>query len=143
MLCLTLGFFFCLSPTPSVFLLRFNRASIFNFEDTTPPFFSQTDPIMGRSSDTTSTGKSWNTDESVDIIWDGLNEEERESAMSWMTTSKSWVLWKQHDSLSTTKKSENTVEEKLQSTVNMGEKHRTKVGREEVFGTKIGGSLDK
>ena len=49
------------------------------------------------------------------IIWDGLNEEERECVMSWMTTSKSWVLRKQQDSLSTTKKSENTVEEKLQS----------------------------
>ena len=110
---------------------------------TAPPFFSKAGPLAERSSDATATGKSRNTDKPVVIIWDGLNEEERESAMSWMTTSKSWVLWKQHDSLSTTKKSENTVEEKLQSTVNMGEKHRTKVGREEVFGTKIGGSLDK
>jgi hypothetical protein len=46
------------------------------------------------------------------IVWDGLNEEERESAMHWMSTAK---LWKQRDSLSTIKKSESTVEGKLQS----------------------------
>ena len=51
----------------------------------------------------TSTEKSMDTDKPVVIIWDGLNVEERESSISWMTTSKSWVLWKQHDSLSTTK----------------------------------------
>jgi hypothetical protein len=44
-----------------------------------------------------------------------LNVEERESAMSWMTTSKSWVLWKQHESLSTTKNGKDVVEEQLQS----------------------------
>ena len=49
------------------------------------------------------------------IVWDGLNEEERESVMHWMSTAKPWVLWKQRDSLSTIKKSENTVEGKLQS----------------------------
>ena len=53
---------------------------------TTPPFFSKTDPISG--SDTTATAKCGNTDETVVIIWDGLNEEERESVMRWMTTSK-------------------------------------------------------
>ena len=63
----------------------------------------------------TATGKCGNTDEPVVIIWDGLNEEERESAMHWMTTSNPWVLWKQQDSLSTIQKSENTVEGKLQS----------------------------
>ena len=47
-----------------------------------PPFFSKTCPIAGRSSDATATGKSRNTDEPVVNIWDGLNEEERESAMS-------------------------------------------------------------
>jgi hypothetical protein len=47
-------------------------------------------------------------------MWDGLNVEERESVMSWMTMSKSWVLWSQHDSLSSTKTVENTTEEKLQ-----------------------------
>ena len=117
-------------------------------------------------------------DEPVVIIWDGLNDEERESAMRWKTTSKTWVLGKQQDSLSTIKKIENTVEGKLQSLleergwsltgkegktkkgskkiverrtreptesqkVNMGEKHGTKVGREETFDTKIGGTLDK
>ncbi len=35
--------------------------------------------------------------------------------MSWMTTSKSWVLWRQHDSSSSTKTVENATEEKLQS----------------------------
>ena len=49
------------------------------------------------------------------IIWDWLNEEERESVMNWMTTSKSWVLWKQQDSWSTTNQNENTVEGKLKS----------------------------
>jgi hypothetical protein len=77
--------------------------------------FSKTDPISGRNSDSTAIGKCGNTDESVVIIWDGLNEEERESAMRWMTTSKPWVLWKQQDSLTTRKKIENTVEGKLQS----------------------------
>ena len=57
----------------------------------------------------------WNTDESVVIVWDGLNEEERESVMHWMSTAKPWVLWKQRNSLSTIKKSESTVEVKLQS----------------------------
>jgi hypothetical protein len=33
--------------------------------------------------------------------------------MIWMTMSKSWVLWKQHDSLSSTKTGENITEEKL------------------------------
>ena len=33
--------------------------------------------------------------------------------MSWMTASKTWVLWKQQDSLSTIMKNENTVEGKL------------------------------
>ena len=47
-------------------------------------------------------------------MWDGLNVEERESAMSWMKMSKSWVLWRQHDSLSSTKSGENATEEKLQ-----------------------------
>ncbi len=94
---------------------------------TSTPFFSKTVPLAGRSSD--ATGKSRNTDKPVFIIWDGLslNEEERESAMSWMTTSKSWVLWKQQDSSSSTKNSENAVEEK----------HRTKVGREEVLAQKL------
>jgi hypothetical protein len=32
-----------------------------------------------------------------------------------MTMSKSWVLWRQHDSLSSTKTDENATEEKLQS----------------------------
>jgi hypothetical protein len=32
-----------------------------------------------------------------------------------MTTSKSWVLWRQHDSSSSTKTGENATEEKLQS----------------------------
>jgi hypothetical protein len=40
--------------------------------------------------------------------------EERERDMSWMTMSKSWVLWSQHDSSSSTKTGENTTEEKLQ-----------------------------
>ncbi len=53
------------------------------------------------------------TDKSVVIMWDGLNVEERESAMSWMTMSKSWVLWRQRDSLSSTKTGENATEEKL------------------------------
>ena len=70
---------------------------------------------MVRNSDTTATGKCGNTDEPVVIVWDGLNEEERESAMHWMSTAKPWVLWKQRDSLSTIKKSENTVGGKLQS----------------------------
>jgi hypothetical protein len=61
---------------------------------------------VGRSSDTKS-------DKPVVIVWDGLNVEERECVMSWMTTSQSWVLWKQHDSLSITKNSENEKEEKL------------------------------
>ena len=68
-----------------------------------------------RNSDTTATGKCGNTDEPVVIVWDGLNEEERESAMHWMSTAKPWVLWKQRDSLSSIKKSESTVEGKLQS----------------------------
>ena len=54
------------------------------------------------------------TDKPVVIMWDGLNVEERESAMSWMTMSKSWVLWRQHDSLWSTKTGENATEEKLQ-----------------------------
>jgi len=107
-----------------------------------------------------------NTDRPVVIIWDGLNGRR----------DKSWVLWKQHESLSTTKNSKDVVEEQLQSLlrergwsltgkegrtmkgsrrptrsreptepqkVNMGERHRTKVGREEVSDTKIGGALVK
>ncbi len=54
------------------------------------------------------------TDKTVVILWDGLNVEERENTMSWMTMSKFWVLWRQHDSSSNTKTSENTTEEKLQ-----------------------------
>ncbi len=81
---------------------------------TAPPFFSQIGPPAGRSSDATATGKSMDTDKLVVIIWDGLNGEERESAMSWMTTSESWVLWKQHDSWSTTKNSKDVVEGQLQ-----------------------------
>ena len=81
---------------------------------TSPPFFSKTVPIVGRSSDTTATTQCGNTEDPVVIIWDGLNEE-RESAMRWMTTSNLWVLWKQQDSLSTIKKIENTVEGKIQS----------------------------
>jgi ribonuclease HI len=82
---------------------------------TAPPFFSKTGPTAVRNSDTTATGQCGNTDEPVVIVWDGLNEEERESAMHWMSTAKPWVLWKQRDSLSTIKKSENTVEGQLQS----------------------------
>ncbi len=80
-----------------------------------PPFSSKTGPIAGSNSDKTATGKCGNTDEPVVIVWDGLNEEERESAMHWMSTAKPWVLWKQRDSLSSIKKSESTVEGKLQS----------------------------
>ena len=76
---------------------------------TAPPFFSQTGYPAGRSSDA-------KVDKSVVVIvWDGLNVEERESVMNWMTTSKSWVLWKQHDSLSSTRNSKDEEEEKLQS----------------------------
>ena len=82
---------------------------------TAPPFFSKTGPISVRNSDMTATRKCGNTDEPVVIVWDGLNEEEREGAMRWMSTAKPWVLWKQRDSLSTIKKSESTVEGKLQS----------------------------
>jgi hypothetical protein len=46
---------------------------------------------VGRSSGAAS-------DKPVVIMWDGLNVEERESVMRWMTTSKYWVLWKQNDS---------------------------------------------
>ncbi len=35
--------------------------------------------------------------------------------MHWMSTAKPWILWKQRDSLSTIKKSERTVEDKLHS----------------------------
>jgi hypothetical protein len=52
---------------------------------TSPPFFSQIGFPVGRSYETA-------TDKSVVIMWDGLNVEERESVMSWMTMSKSWVL---------------------------------------------------
>jgi hypothetical protein len=45
----------------------------------------------------------------------GLNVKERESEMSLMTTSQSWMIWKEHDSLSSTKNSENEEDEKLQS----------------------------
>ena len=45
---------------------------------TAPPFFSKTDPIAVRNSDMTATGKCGNTDEPVVIVWDGLNEKERE-----------------------------------------------------------------
>ncbi len=50
---------------------------------TAPPFFSQIGSPAGRSSETA-------TDKTAVIMWDGLNVEERESAMSWMTMSKSW-----------------------------------------------------
>jgi hypothetical protein len=40
---------------------------------------------------------------------------ERENVMNWMTMSKSWVLWRQHDSSSNTKTGDNATEEKLQS----------------------------
>jgi hypothetical protein len=74
---------------------------------TSPPFFSQIGSPEGRSYEEA-------TDKTVVIMWDGLNVEERESAMSWMTMSKSWVLWRQHDSSSSTKTDENATEEKLQ-----------------------------
>jgi hypothetical protein len=74
---------------------------------TAPPFFSQIGSPAGRSYEVA-------TDKPVVIMWDGLNVEERESAMSWMTMSKSWVLWRQHDSLWSTKTGENATEEKLQ-----------------------------
>ncbi len=64
--------------------------------------------LAGRSYET-------ETDKPVVIMWDGLNVEERENVMSWMTMSKSWVLWSQHDSSSSTKTDENATEEKLQS----------------------------
>jgi len=73
---------------------------------TVSSFFSQTGTPAGRSSDATA-------DKTLVIVWDGLNVEESESVMNWMTTSKSWVLWKQHDSLSITKNSEDEEEEKL------------------------------
>jgi hypothetical protein len=73
---------------------------------TAPPFFSQIGSPAGRSYEVA-------TDKPVVIMWDGLNVEERESVMSWMTMSKSWVLWRQHDSLSSTKTGENATEEKL------------------------------
>jgi len=38
-----------------------------------------------------------------------------QGAMNWMTTSKSWVLWTQHDSLSSTRSNEDEEERKLQS----------------------------
>jgi hypothetical protein len=62
------------------------------------------------------TGRSYEvaTDKTVVIMWDGLNVEERECVMSWMTMSKSWVLWKKCffvDQSSST--GENTTEEKL------------------------------
>ena len=63
---------------------------------------------MGRSSDA-------KVDKSVVIVWDGLNVEERESVMNWMTTSKSWVLWKQHDSSSSMRNSKDEEEERLKS----------------------------
>jgi hypothetical protein len=80
---------------------------------TVPTFFSQSASSVSRSSDT-------KTDKSVVIVWDGLNVKERESEMSWMTTSQSWVFWKQHDSLSSTKNRENE-EEKLHSDSEYGE----------------------
>jgi hypothetical protein len=51
---------------------------------TTPHFFSQIDSPAGRSSETVAD----NLSKSVVIMWGGLNVEERESSMSWMTTSK-------------------------------------------------------
>ncbi len=74
---------------------------------TSPPFFSQIGSLESRSSETV-------TAKPVVIMWDGLNVEGRESVMSVMTMSNSWVLWKQHDSLSNTKTGENVTEEKLQ-----------------------------
>jgi hypothetical protein len=56
---------------------------------TVPSFFSQTGSPVGRSSDA-------KVDKTVVIVWDGLNVEERVCVMSWMTTSKSWVLLKEH-----------------------------------------------
>ena len=78
---------------------------------TTPPLFSQTDPPVGRIFDETATVHGRITDMSTVIIWDGLNVEERESDMRWMMTSKSWVFWKQQDSLSSKKMSKNLVED--------------------------------
>jgi hypothetical protein len=55
------------------------------------------------------------TDKTVVIMWDGLNVEERESVMTWMTMSKSWVFLKKCffvDQSSST--GESTTEEKLQ-----------------------------
>jgi hypothetical protein len=75
---------------------------------TAPSFFSQIDSPVGKYDDA-------KTDKPVVIIWDGLNVEEREGTMKWMTTSKSWILWKQDDSLSSTRNSENEEEKKLQS----------------------------
>jgi len=75
---------------------------------TSPSFFSQIGSPVGKSADA-------KADKPVVIIWVGLNVEERESVMNWMTTSKSWVLWRQHDSLSSTRNSEDEEERKLQS----------------------------
>ena len=60
-------------------------------------------------------------DKPVVIIGDGLTVEERKRTMSRLTTSMSWVRWKQQDSVSNTKNTENTVEEKLKSL--LGEFH--------------------
>jgi hypothetical protein len=75
---------------------------------TAPSFFRQIGSPAGRSYETV-------TDKPVVIMWDELNVEERENTMSWMTMSKSWVFWRQHNSSSSTKTDENTTEEKLQS----------------------------
>jgi ribonuclease HI len=75
---------------------------------TAPSFFRQIDSPSGRSYETA-------TDKTVLIMWDGLNMEERENGMRWMTRSKSWLLWRQHDSSSSTTTVENATEEKLQS----------------------------
>ena len=54
--------------------------------------------------------------------------------MNWMTTSKSWVLWKQHDSSSSMRNSKDEEEERLQSLLEdrgwslRGKEEKTKKG---------------
>jgi hypothetical protein len=88
---------------------------------TAPPFFRQIGSPAGRNYETA-------TDKPVVIMWDGLNVEESERAMRWMTMSKSWVLWRQHDSSSSTKTGENATEEKFQ--LILGECGRSLTGKE-------------
>ena len=80
---------------------------------TAPPFFSRIGSPVGKNADA-------KADRPVVIVWDGLNVEEREGAMNWMATSKSWVLWRQHDSLSSTGSNEDEEERKLQSLLEDG-----------------------